>query len=402
MKKLGNVSTNILAMAKTLKIFLLFIVFLVYGLWSTVCGLRSVAYADVLSSNNVRVAIIQDASSLRLKTVGACEVVDFKSNKILYRAKKLNTTVTAYKNSILIGNSAVASANIIIKAGNNSEITIDDRKFRGNIQLVRQPNMRLLVINLIGLEDYVQGILYHEVSHYWPIEVLKAQAIVCRSYALYQKEQMIGKDYDLTSDTYSQVYGGKTSERYRINKAVDETKGVILKYNSKILPAFFHAACGGHTEDGAVLWNINIGPLKGVVCKYCQGSPHYNWHYVISLKELQAKLTEGGYKISVIKNIAILDRNASARVSNLKITGASKDLNISAKDFRNIVGSNVIRSTNFNVAIFADDVVFEGLGWGHGVGLCQWGAYFMAKTGFAYQDILKVYYPGAQLTSLNN
>ena len=364
------------------------------------CDLLLVTGGSVLASEYIRVAIAQDAASLRLKTAGACEVVDSKSNKVLYRAKNLNTTVTVYKGGISIGNSACHSANIIIKVGNNSEITIDDRKFRGNIELLRQPNLRLLVINLIELEDYVQGILYHEVSHYWPVEALKAQGIACRSYALYQKEQMVGKDYDLTSDTASQVYGGKTSERYRINKAVEETKGQILKYKGKILPAFFHATCGGHTEDGATLWNVNIEPLKGVVCNYCQGSPHYNWHYVISLGELKEKLGEGGYKVSDIKNITILDRNASGRIGNIKITCPSKDLKIAAKDFRNIVGPNFIRSTNFDVAIFAEDVVFEGLGWGHGVGLCQWGAYFMAKQGFSYQDILKAYYPGSEISSL--
>ena len=381
-------------MAKTLKILFLFIVFLVYGLRPTV-------YAGSLSSNYVRVAIMQNINSLNIKISGACEIVDLANMSSLYHGRNLKTTATLYKDGIAIGGVDSRNNKILIKTRGNDFIILDGRKFRGNIQLIRQEGNSFLVINQIELEDYVRGILYHEVSHYWPIEVLKAQSIVCRSYALYQREQMIGKDYDLTSDAYSQVYGGKTSERYRINKAVDETKGLILKYSNKALPAFFHATCGGHTEDGSILWNINIEPLKGIACNYCQESPHYNWHYVISLEDLLVKLEEGGYKIADIKNITILDRNISGRVGNLKISSVNKDLKISAKDFRNIVSPNLIRSSNFNVAIFASDVVFEGLGWGHGVGLCQWGAYFMAKQGFSYQDILKFYYPGSVISSLN-
>lgn len=382
-------------MAKTLKIIFIAIVFLACGLWPA-------AYAGSLPSNYIRVAIMQNISSLNIKVHGACEVVDLSTKNSLYRGKNFKTTAASYQDGIAIGGIGPRSNKILIKIRSDDFIVLDGRKFRGNIQLIRQNDNSLLVINQIELEDYVRGILYHEVSHYWPIEVLKAQSIVCRSYALYQKEQMGSKDFDLTSDVYSQVYGGKTSERYRINTAVQATSGLILKYKGKILPAFFHAACAGHTEDAAVLWNVNIEPLKGVACNYCQESPHHNWHYVLALGDLKAKLEKNGHKVSDIKNIAVSERNVSGRAENIKISHANKDLKISTKDFRNIVGPNFIRSTNFNVALFADDIVFEGLGWGHGVGLCQWGAYFMAKQGFSYQDILKFYYPGSVISSLNN
>ena len=94
----------------------------------------------------------------------------------------------------------------------------------------------------------------------------------------------------------------------------------------------------------------------------------------------------------------ILGRDKSGRITELKIISGKKDLKVSAKDFRNIIGPNIIKSTNFKVKIIKDDIVFEGFGWGHGVGLCQWGAYFMAKQGYNAKQILQYYYPGTQLT----
>ncbi|MCK9604248.1 MAG: SpoIID/LytB domain-containing protein, partial [Candidatus Omnitrophica bacterium] len=210
-----------------------------------------------------------------------------------------------------------------------------------------------------------------------------------------------GKDYDLTSDIYSQVYSGMAAERYRINKAVDETKGLILVYQGKVFPAFYHATCAGHTEDASRLWNINIAPLTGVACGFCKESPHFNWHYVLSLKEINDKLEKAGFKINNIKDILILGRDDSGRITDLKILSAEREVKISAKDFRETIGPNIIKSTNFNLSIAGTDVIFEGLGWGHGVGLCQWGSYFMAKQGYGYEEILAYYYPGALISQLN-
>jgi stage II sporulation protein D len=229
------------------------------------------------------------------------------------------------------------------------------------------------------------------------MEALKAQAVVCRTYALYQIQESSAQDFDLTADIYSQVYGGKTSERYRTNQAVKETEGLVLTYKAKVFPAYFHATCGGHTEDAARLWNINIAPLKGVACAFCKDSPHFNWHYVASRQEIRDKLSAAGHKLKDIQDMQILGTDNSGRITDLKIIGADKEVKIPAKDFRSIVGPNVIRSTNFGVSLVENDIVFEGLDWGHGAGLCQWGTYFMAKQGRDYAAILRYYYPAAEI-----
>jgi stage II sporulation protein D len=284
---------------------------------------------------------------------------------------------------------------ILIKADDPEAICVNERRFRGNIQFIKKDNARFLAINYIELEDYIKGVLYHEASHYWPMEALKAQAVAVRTFALYQMQENASLDYDVTSDIYSQVYGGKTSERYRTNRAVAQTSGQILVYQDKVFPAYYHATCGGHTEDASLLWKTDIVPLKGVVCGFCKDSPHFNWHYVLSLAQIQEKLAGAGYKAGNIKDVVILNRNKSGRATDLKIITTQQEMKISAKDLRNILGPNMVRSLDFTVNIIDHDIVFEGLGWGHGVGMCQWGSYFMAKQGRNYQEILKYYYPGS-------
>ncbi|MCK9604684.1 MAG: SpoIID/LytB domain-containing protein [Candidatus Omnitrophica bacterium] len=349
----------------------------------------------------VRVAIIQDAESLNFKISGSYEITDAIGKKVLARGRSLNTTITSCKEGILVGPSNLAAGRVFIKTYNPDLVMIDGRTYRGNIELIKNKDKKITVVNYIGLEDYVKGISVREISHYWPPNALKAAVIVFRSFAVYKIEESAGKDYDLTSDIYSQVYSGMAAERYRINKAVDETKGLILVYQGKVFPAFYHATCAGHTEDASRLWNINIAPLAGVPCGFCKESPHFNWHYVLSLKEINDKLEKAGFKINNIKDILISGRDESGRITDLKILSAEKELKISAKDFRETIGPNIIKSTNFDLSIAGQDVVFEGLGWGHGVGLCQWGSYFMAKQGYNYEQILEYYYPGALISQLD-
>lgn len=344
----------------------------------------------------VRVAVVQDAASLSLKVSGPFEVLEAKRG-VLYRGRGIKTTVTSYKGGILFAGKAFQGQKIIVRAQEPEAIVLNGRRFRGALQFVKSGENKLLAVNEIGLEDYVKGILYHEVSHYWPMEALKAQAIACRTYALYQMQENKAKDFDVTSDVFSQVYGGRASERYRTNRAVEESAGLVVMYRGKVIPAYYHATCAGHTEDASLLWNTDLPPLKGVECPFCKESPHFSWHYVISLQELKDALAGAGYRLAAVKGIKITGRTASGRVAGIAFTDGDKEITLSGKDFRALLGHNLIRSAKFNVSISGGDAVFEGTGWGHGVGMCQWGAYFMAKQGRTAEEILAYYYPGADV-----
>ena len=344
----------------------------------------------------MRVRILAPAQTFSLKIEGRYEVRDSADKPVLYRGKYIHSTVTAHPGGILISGKNFPTDRLSIST-RDGLILVNGRAFRGDIRIIRDASSRMSVVNYIGLEDYVKGILYHEVSHYWPMEVLKAQAIVSRSYACYQMKENSSGDFDLTNDTYSQVYGGSVSERQRTNRAVDQTAGKVLFYKGVIMPAFFHATCGGRTEDASRLWKVDMSPLKGVPCDFCKDSPHYKWHEVMFTGEIRQRLVDSGKRLGVIKDIRILNRDNSNRIIDLEIISTNGNLVIPAKDFRNIVSPNTIRSTNFEVGITGTDAVFEGFGWGHGVGLCQWGAYFMAKQGYSADKILEYYYPGSDV-----
>ncbi|MBI4309557.1 MAG: SpoIID/LytB domain-containing protein, partial [Candidatus Omnitrophica bacterium] len=173
--------------------------------------------------------------------------------------------------------------------------------------------------------------------------------------------------------------------------------------NNKILPAYFHATCAGMTEDADELWKMKLPPLRGVPCLFCQDSPHMHWKKNFRLKDIQDALNKRGHKIDLIKDLSVVDRNRSGRINNLRITGrAGEELLIKGKDFRDILGPNVLRSNNYDIKMQGYYVDFIGKGWGHGVGLCQWGAFGMARQQFNYQQILKYYYPGVQIVNIGD
>ncbi|MFH0840215.1 MAG: SpoIID/LytB domain-containing protein [Candidatus Omnitrophota bacterium] len=353
------------------------------------------------SSYVVRVAVINDASEVELRVKGRYSIRALPLLEILREDSNLKKCrIVPTTGGLLMGTEPFDIYGIRIKPIGAATIYVNGRKFRGDIDVIRTEKMKLLVINHVDIEDYVSGVLYHEVSHLWPMEALKVQAISSRTFAVYKTIESLGRDYDLTNDIYSQVYGGRTSEKYRTSKAVRETKGKILIYKNKVLPAYFHATCGGHTEDASLLWNVKIPSLKGVPCPYCQKSPHFKWTATISLADIEGGLNRAGYKVGDIKDIKVLSRDNSGRVVKVDISNALGEEKIPANKFRLAVGPNILRSANFDVALRGKSALFTGRGWGHGVGMCQWGAYYMSRDGFSAEEILKFYYPGASIANM--
>ncbi|MFH0763534.1 MAG: SpoIID/LytB domain-containing protein [Candidatus Omnitrophota bacterium] len=347
----------------------------------------------------LRVLILDDRDSVNLALKGKYKIYPINSDAVVMEGPCLAANVTAANAGIRIGKSQLVLPAVKVKVARDSNIYVDSRRFRGDIDIIRKDNGKLMVVNYIGLEDYLYGVLYHEVSHRWPAEVLKAQAIAARTFALYQARQNRLQPYDLRSDIYSQVYGGRTSEKWSTTRAVNLTKGGVLAYNGNIIPAYYHAACAGHTEDASNLWNIDAPYLKGVQCGWCKDSKHYRWRKEISLRELADKLKSGGYKIGKIASVAVLSKNRSDRVDKIEIKDdAGISVVLTGKDFRQLIGPNEVRSTKFDASVKLNSLVLEGMGWGHGAGMCQWGAYGQARKGKKAEEILKFYYPGTEIS----
>lgn len=350
----------------------------------------------------MRVLILDNRDTISLAAKGTYRIYSIPSEKLLTGGYILHTKVKASDQGIMFGSRELKFSKIRITVPDGALIYIDGRSFRGAVDIVKKDNMKLAAINRITLEEYLYGVLYNEVSHRWPIEAIKAQGIAARTFALYQARQNKLQDYDLTNDIYSQVYSGATSERWSTTRAVKLTLGKVLIYKGDIFPTYYHATCGGKTEDAANLWNIGIGPLKGVECGFCKESPHYKWTKNIPLSDIEKKLNDNGYKIGKIKSIAVIARNKSDRVDKIEIKDDSGvSCVLTGKDFRGMIGPNDVRSTNFEPSINNDKLALSGIGWGHGVGMCQWGANGMAGHGKNAEEILKIYYPGAEVTTID-
>ncbi len=356
------------------------------------------------ADDHIRIALIKDTDHLKLAIKSKYRIVDGKTNQIIAEKRSLKgVTIKRTAEGYKVGDNVYSQQHLRIiprkyfYVGNTGKSI----KYRGIVDLIVTKPGKFHVINILDLEKYVRGVLYHEITDEWPMEAMKAQAVAVRTYAKYQMQENAEMLFDVTSDIYSQVYGGKSAERYRTNLAAKRTKGEYLIYKGKVLPAYFHSNSGGHTEDVRELWKHDLAPLYGVKSEYSIGQPGYNWKKNFRSSDVQKKLNANGYKLGLIKEIKILSRTKSGRVKYLQITTRDgKKKNITGKNFRDIIGPNLIRSNMYDITMKGYFFDLKGHGWGHGVGMCQWGAHKMASERRKYKEILSYYYPGAELVRL--
>jgi stage II sporulation protein D len=272
---------------------------------------------------------------------------------------------------------------------------INGRSYRGQVRVLPGPNRDLWVINQLPLEEYLVGLINFEISSQWPMEAIKAQVIAARTFAIYQRRNRSGEAYDVDSGISDQVYGGIGKEDARSRRAVEETRGELV--HNQGIPVFsvYSACCGGKTESSEYMWAGVFPHLRSVECTYCLDSPHFLWNYSIEGTHLAAAL--GIASSSRVVEMDIEERSPSRRVLSLTLHGDGIQRQVSGKDFRRLLGYDQLRSTNFIVKEKEGTFLFSGLGWGHGVGFCQWGAKGMAEAGADYRTILKHYYHGVEV-----
>lgn len=312
-------------------------------------------------------------------------------------------------------------------------LRIGHRQFRDDLVVQSDKKGQCVVINDLDLEKYVAGVLNSEMSSKWSYETLKAQAVAARTYAIYQRDEARKKNgntigADLESTVSDQVYEGAHQEKYRAIQSVKATEGLILTSEGRPIKAFYHSTCGGFTESPEKVWGKRFPYLKGVTCGFCERSPRYQWNFTLSLSALSLKLRKKGIIPGEIAAIHIAERNKLGRASKIEIiyekarsllvddknilnsknstlsSGIQKKsqpffekMYVRATTLRDALGTDLIRSTDFHIAQAGQWLAFAGHGSGHGVGLCQWGAKFMGDRGFTYIQILKKYYPLAEI-----
>jgi len=279
-------------------------------------------------------------------------------------------------------------------------VAIAGRLYRDKLKIFPGQNRDLRVVNELLLEDYLVGLIHSEIYSQWPLEAVKAQAVAARTYAVYQRKNRFSELYDLESTVIDQVYGGVGGEDARSRQAVKETEGEALFYQGSPIFSVYHACCGGRTEASHHLWIGNFPYLQSIPCDSCQEAPSFLWTYQADSLALAKALGKMGFISSKVMRIDVSERSASGRVVRMFVEGEKDKINMTGKEFRRLLGYDLLRSTNFLVKEDGPFFSFSGLGWGHGVGLCQWGAKGMAENGADYRSILTHYYQDVELKKI--
>ncbi len=252
----------------------------------------------------------------------------------------------------------------------------------------------LYLVNSIPLEDYVKGVVKAETGRDWAEEALKTQSVIVRTYVLSKVMSAKRKEYHVTSSVLHQVYKGLNAN-VDVEVAVNSTIGEVLTYEDKPIVAYYHSTSVGATENAEDVFGDTAPYLKSVTASG-RLSPYAFWKKRVTLHSIASAV---GLKNA--KEIKILSRTKSGRADDIQVTskrGKHKKV-VKAKNLRRLLGWRKLPSTDFTVYLDKTMAVFEGKGYGHGVGLCQWTALEMALEGTSYKDILAHFYPGAEITS---
>jgi stage II sporulation protein D len=335
-------------------------------------------------ATQLRVAVTQKIAEVKIGTSTTAIISDENGKKIGELQPQQGLVAQPSNGGIKIGETQVAQ--VSVKPQKGGYIWIGDRWYRGSVRVISD-GKQLLAVNQVDLEQYLYSVLGAEMSTTFPAEALKAQAVAARTYALYRSQSTSQKPFDVDSTQASQVYRGLSSEANTTQAAVNATLGQIMTYQGKPILAVFHSASGGHTENVEDIWTDRVPYLRGVA-DYDAGTPGYEWTKTFTNSELSKSL-----KINHIKSIAPDRTTQFGSVVSLKIDGDTSET---------LPGDKVrtalkLRSLRFAITPTPTGVLFTGRGYGHALGMSQWGAYKMAQQGMKYPSILAHYYQGVEL-----
>lgn len=339
----------------------------------------------------VRVLICSTDDRVTVATGSRLKVTNKKTRKIIYESG--NTTLVIYPEKV--------KSPIIIESGSGN-LKVNGTPYRGTLE-VHNILGKLAVINCVRLNHYLYSVVPGEIPAGWETEALKAQAVAARTYTYYHLIKNMKKRniYDLDSTSHFQVYSGMRTEKQRTTEAVNATRGEVITYSYEPIAAYFHSTCGGMTIDDRYVWKGNdLDYIRSVRCPYCEASPQYKWESNLTLHEIQKYLKKRYKKTGSIIKISLKKKNG--RVTELKIRHTQGTITISGNDFRLLFPPKTIRSMFFSVKKDRYGIVLQGRGWGHGVGMCQWGAKGMAAKGAGYRSILKYYYKNVKITGIDS
>lgn len=276
-------------------------------------------------------------------------------------------------------------------------LAINGNAFRGNLSLMPAAAGGFHVVNEVLLEDYLKSVVPSESPASWPQQSLQAQAMAARTYAVANWGKNKADGFDMNDDTSDQVYKGMSTEHPATQEAVAATRSQIITYGNKPITALFFSTSGGHTDSSKEVWGVDL-PYIQPVPDFDQAASRYRWNLTRSEVQLRTALAELGHNVGSIRQIEALEHTPHDRVKQLKIVGSRGSVVVDGNKFR---FAAKLYSTKFTVKASGGNFTFNGGGWGHALGMSQWGARQMALDGFKAPEIVKHYYQGVDIQSLD-
>lgn len=354
---------------------------------------------------DVRVLLLENAEKAKIEINSSYVIRRLDNNKVLTQGTNLpDSTVSVNSGRFQI---KPISAHSSIEADGKIEITLqdggfirlDNLRYQGRLMMIPQKARRFSVLEEINVEDYLPGVIESEMPAKWREDAIIAQVVAARTYAVYQKKNNPDAQYHINK--LDLAYNGSYKNLPRITEIVNKSRGIIMVYDWGIFPGYFHSTCGGHTEDVNLVFGLkSLRPLTGTRCGYCNKSKHYRWKEVIKKGEIEERLRNSGINVREVNDITAEGIGPGGHCSTIKIKHSKGVKRIDANEFRLMIGPNYLRSTAFKIKDSGNSFIFEGKGWGHGVGLCQYGTQGMAESGFKWFEILKHYYPGTEFVKI--
>jgi stage II sporulation protein D len=354
----------------------------------------------------IRVMLGDEREQATIGIADAWEAFSEDKTPFADRGSNLVTTISAGPTGIVLRGVATGSSLLRMRVHAGGAFTLDAvgwrTAYRGDL-LVRRKGTRLQFVNELDVETYVAGVIINEIGDGQAPSAYRAQAVVARTYAYTRIQENPGAAFHVYDSQQSQVYRGVSLPKNgvttvdELGQRTAETRGVILTWHSEPFPTYYFSTCGGHTTEAGTAALASGGatePLFGVPCKYCESSKYFRWTENVDVAALTSNLKPWGVR-APITGIDWTKLGRGAWVAEVTITygpnGAKKVL------------PGLIRSMCIESATPSPDgttLVVKGKGWGHGVGMCQVGCQEMARRGFAGDQILRYYYPGAEFTRI--
>jgi len=347
-------------------------------------------------ADTVRVAILKGVILARVSCDSEFTVEVGSNPKRMRLRRGERIEISAYGGALHLTPTDLFADSISIRA-DGDPLSVNGTRYRGELRFYPVGDS-LLIVNELPLEEYLYGVLPMEVPASWHIEALKAQAVAARTFALSRKRNSKNPLYDLDDTGNSQVYGGADVETEKLRRAVDETRGEVMLFGDDLATACYHSNSGGITANSSETWGVGLPYLVSVKDPYSRNSPVYRWKVSLPRGTLEGKLSDLlGIPNLKVRAIRVVDRDSTGRARMLEIRHSGGRSRVSARRFRRLFNPVRVKSTLFRLKLGKDGLEISGYGYGHGVGMSQWGAQNMALGGMSYREILGFYYPEVRI-----